>query len=148
MVHAIIKTVTNCAALNWFRPLKRFNFAFFNFDFRWPTIVSVVTCQLHCGQCLRWGRVENDIFFKMFSTNIGIESILTQRNSTKKSLFYCYAIFLAKRLLLTNKKQNLSEFNLKVIGYKITLLFWMKVHSVYFKTVPVLSIFSSRHNPK
>ena len=59
----------------------------------------------------------------MFSTNIGIESILTQRNSTKKSLFYCYVIFVAKRLLLTNKKQNLSEFNLEVIGYKITLFF-------------------------
>ena len=82
----------------------------------------------------------------MFSTNIGIESILTQRNSTKKSLFYCYVIFVAKRLLLTNKKQNLSEFNLEVIGNKITLIFLMKVHTVYFKTVPVLSILSSRHN--
>ena len=84
----------------------------------------------------------------MFSTNIGIESILTQRNSTKKSLFYWYVIFVAKRLLLTNKKQNLSEFNLEVIGYKITLLLLMKVHTVYFKTVPVLSILSSRHNAK
>ena len=91
--------------------------------------------------------MEKDIFFNMFSTNIGIESILTQRNSTKKSLFYCYVIFVAKRLLLTNKKQNLSEFNLEVIGYKITL-FLMKVHTVYFKTVPVLSILSSRHSAK
>ena len=48
---------------------------------------------------------------------------LNTRNRAKKSLFYCYAIFVAKRLLLTNKKQNLSEFNLKVIGYEITLLF-------------------------
>ena len=61
--------------------------------------------------------------FYMFSTNIGLESILTQRNSTKKSLLYCYANFVAKRLLLTNKKQNLNEFNSKVTGYKITLLF-------------------------
>ena len=67
--------------------------------------------------------MEKEIFFKMFSTNIGMESIFTQRNSTKKSLFYCYAIFVVKRLLLTNKKQNLSEFNSKVNGYKITLLF-------------------------
>ena len=67
--------------------------------------------------------MEKDIFFKMFSTNIGMESILTQRSSTKKSSFYCYAISVVKRLLLTNKKQNLSEFNSKVFGYKIMLLF-------------------------
>ena len=67
--------------------------------------------------------MEKDIFFKMFSTKIGMESISTQRNSTEKYLFYCYANFVAKRLLLMKKKQNLSEFNSNVIGYKITLLF-------------------------
>ena len=67
--------------------------------------------------------MEKDIFFKIFSTIIGMESILTQWNSTEKYLFYCYANFVAKRLLLTKKKQNLNEFNSNVIGYKMTLIF-------------------------
>ena len=85
-------------------------------------------------------------FSRCFFTNIGMESILTQRNSTEKYLFYCYANFVAIRLLLTKKK--LREFNSNVIGYKITLLFQVKVHTVYFKTVQVLSIFSLRHDLK
>ena len=43
--------------------------------------------------------------------------------STEKYLFYCYANFIAKRLLLTKKKHNLSEFNSNVVGYQITLPF-------------------------
>ena len=72
----------------------------------------------------------------MFSTNIVMESILTQRNSTEKSLFYCYANFVAKRLLLTKKKQNLSEFTQKLLDIK--LRFFFKWKCILFISKPFL----------
>ena len=122
MVKAIIKTVTNCAALNWFRALKRFN--------------SGLSLANDCERCYlstaSWAvssmrlRGERYIFFKLFSTNIGMESILTQRNSTKKSLFYRYANFVAKRLLMTNKKQNFMNSTQKLMDIKLRFFFKWK----------------------